>query len=179
MQRYFLPVILYVLFLIEGTVMPLITPAAWQSRIDLTSHFTFIVILFIAIYVSRHWALAYGLAFGMLHDIVYYGPMLGTYTFGFGLVGYLIGLLSYYSKANLLRSMLLIILGDFLLECLLYGIYRIFQITHISVHFALTYHILPSLLINLLFAILIYVPIRKLLENVGAAREREEEEDFN
>jgi rod shape-determining protein MreD len=179
MQRYFLPVILYVLFLFEGTVMPLITPSAWQSRIDLSTHFTFIVILFIAIYVSRHWALAYGLAFGMLHDIVYYGPMLGTYTFGFGLVGYLIGLLSFYSKANLLRSMLLIILGDFLLECLFYGIYRIFQITHISIHFALSYHILPSLLVNLLFAILIYVPIRKLLENVGAAREREEEEEFH
>jgi rod shape-determining protein MreD len=179
MQRYFLPVILYVLFLFEGTVMSLITPSSWQSRIDVTSHFTFIVILFIAIYVSRHWALAYGLAFGMLHDIVYYGPMLGTYTFGFGLVGYLIGLLSLYSKANLLRSMLLVILGNFLLECMLYGIYRIFQITHISTQFALTYHILPSLLVNLLFAILIYVPIRKLLENVGAAREREEEEEFH
>lgn len=179
MQRYFLPVILYVLFLFEGTVMPLITPSVWQSKIDVTSHFTFIIILFIAIYVSRHWALTYGLAFGMLHDIVYYGPMLGTYTFILGLVAYLIGLLSAYSKANLLRSMLFIVLGDFLLECMLYGIYRVFQITHISVHFALTYHILPSLLINLLFAILIYVPMRKLLENVGAEREREEEDEFH
>jgi rod shape-determining protein MreD len=179
MQRYFLPVILYVLFLFEGTVMPLITPWAWQSRIDVTSHFTFIIILFIAIYVSRHWALAYGLAFGMLHDIVYYGPMLGTYTFGFGLVSYAISLLSLYSKANLLRSMLFIISGNILLEFIIYGIYHVFQITHISFHFALTYHILPSLIVNLLFAILVYVPIRKLLENVGAAREREEEEEFH
>jgi rod shape-determining protein MreD len=179
MLRYFLPVILYVVFLVEGTVIPLIIPSAWQSRIDITSHFTFILILFIAIYVSRHWALAYGLAFGMLHDIVYYGPMLGTYTFGLGLVSYLIGLLSFYSKANLLTCMLLILSGNFLLELILYGIYRVFQITHISFNFALTYQILPSLLINLLFAILVYVPMRKLLENVGAAREREEEDEFH
>jgi rod shape-determining protein MreD len=179
MQRYFLPVILYVLFLFEGTVMPLMIPSAWQSKINVTSHFTFIVILFIAIYVSRHWALAYGLAFGMLHDIVYYGPMLGTYAFGLGLISYLTGLLSLYSKANLLTSMLLIVSGNFLLELIVYGIYRVFQITHISFHFAMTYHILPSTLVNLLFAIIIYVPIRKLLANVGAAREREEEEDFH
>ncbi|MEX2461498.1 MAG: rod shape-determining protein MreD [Paenibacillaceae bacterium] len=179
MQRYFLPVILYVLFIFEGTVMPLIAPAAWQSRIDVTSHFTLIVILFLAIYVGRHWALAYGLAFGMLHDIVYYGPMLGTYTFGFGLVSYLIGLLSLYFRASMLTSLLLIVAGNLILEFIFYGIYRVFQITHISVHFALTYHILPSLLINLLFAILVYLPIRKLLENFGTAREREEQDEFH
>jgi rod shape-determining protein MreD len=179
MQRYFLPVILYVLFLFEGTVMPLMIPTAWQSRIDVTSHFTFIVILFIAIYVSRHWALAYGLVFGMLHDIVYYGPMLGTYAFGFGLISYLIGLLSLHSKGNMLTSMLLILSGNFLLELIVYGIYHVFKITQISIHFSMTYIILPSMLVNLLFAIIIYVPIRKLLENVGAAREREEEDDFH
>jgi rod shape-determining protein MreD len=176
MQRYFLPVIIYVLFLFEGTVMPLIIPSAWQSRIDVAPHFTFIIILFIAIYVSRHWALAYGLIFGMIHDIVYYGPMIGPYTFGFGLIGYLIGLISLRSKANMLTSMLLILLGNFLLELILFGIYRIFQITHLSIDFALTHLMLPSMLINLLFAILIYVPIRKLLENVGAALVREEDE---
>jgi rod shape-determining protein MreD len=179
MQRYLLPVILYVLFLIEGTVMPLIIPSAWESRIDLAPHFTFIVILFIAIYVSRHWALAYGLAFGMLHDIVYYGPMLGTYTFGFGLVSYLIGLMSLRSKANLMKSMLLILIGNFLLELIFFGIYRVFQITHLSIGFALTYHMLPSILINLLFAILIYVPLRKLLDHIDASIVRTEEDEFN
>jgi rod shape-determining protein MreD len=179
MHRYFLPVILYVLFLFEGTVMPLIIPSAWQSRIEVAPHFTFIIILFIAIYVSRHWALAYGLAFGMLHDIVYYGPMLGTYTFGLGLVSYLIGLISLRSKANMLTSMLLILLGNFVLELILYGIYRVFQITHLSIDFTLTHLILPSMLINLLFTILVYVPIRKLLENVGATIVREEEDEFH
>jgi rod shape-determining protein MreD len=105
--------------------------------------------------------------------------MLGTYAFGLGLISYLIGLLSLYSKANMLTSMLLILSGNLLLELIVYGIYRFFQITHISFHFSMTYHILPSMLVNLLFAIIIYVPIRKLLANVGAAREREEEEDFH
>jgi rod shape-determining protein MreD len=179
MQRYLLPVILYVLFLVEGTVMPMIIPSAWQSRIEVAPHFMFIIILFISIYVSRHWALAYGLTFGMLHDIVYYGPMLGTYTFGLGLVGYLIGLMSLSSKANVMRSMLLILLGNVLLELIFFGIYRVFQITHLSIGFALTHHMLPSILINLLFAILVYVPIRKLLENIEAGMVRGNEDEFH
>src|SRR5689334_14420344 len=100
MQRFYLPIILFILFLFEGTVMPMIIPTAWHSNVIVAPHFTFIVILFMAIYVSRHWALAYGLIFGMLHDFVYYGPMIGTYTFGMGLASYLIGLISYRSKAN-------------------------------------------------------------------------------
>jgi rod shape-determining protein MreD len=179
MQRYLLPVILYVLFLIEGTVMPLIIPSAWQSRIEVAPHFMFVIILFISIYLSRHWALAYGLAFGMLHDIVYYGPMLGTYTFGLGLVGYLIGLISHRSKANVMMSMILILVGNFLLELIFYGIYRVFQITQLSIGFALTHQVLPSLLINLLFAILVYVPIRKLLENIEANIVRGKEDEFH
>lgn len=179
MQRYLLPVILYVLFLLEGTVIPLMFPSGWLSRMDVSTHLTFVVILFFAIYVSRHWAFAFGLAFGMLHDIVYYGPMLGTYAFAMGLISYLIGLLSFYSKGNMVTSLLLILLGNFLLEAIIYGIYSVFQITQISIHFALTYHIIPSLIINLLFAILIYVPLRKLLENIVATREREEEDEFH
>jgi rod shape-determining protein MreD len=179
MQRYFLPLILYIVFLFEGTFVPLIIPTAWHTRVDVAPHFTFIIILFLAIYVSRHWALAYGLCFGMLHDIVYYGPMLGTYAFGMGLVAYLISLLSLRFKANLLMCILLILLGNFLFEVMIYGIYRIFQITHLTMESAILHRMLPSTLFNLLFALLVYMPIRKLLEMIEDSREREEEEQFH
>jgi rod shape-determining protein MreD len=177
MLRYALVLILYVVFLFEGYVMHMILPTAWLGVV--APHFTFIMILFISIYVSRHWGLAFGLAFGMLHDIVYYGPMLGTYSFGMGLVAYLIGLMSQRSRANMLMVVMLIIVGNFLFEGMVYGIYRIFQITHLTMNEALIHQVLPSILMNLLFALLIYVPLRKLLENIEALRERDEEEQFH
>jgi rod shape-determining protein MreD len=178
MQRYLLPVILYLVFLFEGTVLPMIIPMSWQTRIAIAPHFAFIIILFIAIYVSRHWALAYGLGFGMLQDIVYYGPMLGTYTFGMGLISYLIGMMALRSRPTLLMSIWLILIGNLLLDLLIYGIYRIFQITHVTIDYALAHHVLPSLLINLLFALIVYVPMRKLLDHIDSTRGRAEEEHF-
>jgi rod shape-determining protein MreD len=179
MQRYLLPVILYIVFLFEGTMLPMMIPASWQTRIAIAPHFAFIIILFIAIYVSRHWALAYGLGFGMLQDIVYYGPMVGTYTFGMGLISYLIGIMALRSKATMMTSIMFILIGNLLLDLLIFGIYRIFQITHLTVDYALTHYVLPSLLINLLFALVVYVPIRKLLDHIQSKRVRDEEEHFH
>jgi rod shape-determining protein MreD len=179
MQRYLLPVILYIVFLFEGTILPMIIPMSWQSRIGIAPHFAFIIILFIAIYVSRHWALAYGLGFGALQDIVYYGPMLGTYTFGMGLISYLIGMMALRSKPSMVMSIMLILIGNLLLDLLIFGIYRIFQITHLTIDYALTHHVLPSLLINLLFALVVYVPIRKLLDHIESTRVKDEEEHFH
>jgi rod shape-determining protein MreD len=160
-------------------MLPMMIPTSWLTRIAIAPHFTFVIILFIAIYVSRRWALAYGLGFGMLQDIDYYGPMLGTYTFGMGLISYLIGIMALRSKATMLTSILLILIGNLLLDLLIFGIYRIFQITHLTIDYALIHLVLPSLLINLLFALVVYVPIRKLLDHIESTLVRDEEEHFH
>lgn len=175
MRQWTLTLMLFLLFMMEGTVLKWIIPTVWQSTVNVSTHFTLIVVLFIGLYTSRHWALAYGLGFGLLHDVVYYGPtMIGTYSFAMGVLGYISGLVSARSRPNIVYSMFVITSGNFLFEAIIYGLYRLFQITRDTPQWMFLHIMLPSVLINLLFALLVYVPLRKWLEEMASLAVKED-----
>ncbi|WJH32544.1 rod shape-determining protein MreD [Paenibacillus aurantius] len=176
MNRNRLTLVLFVLFLIEGTWLKWIIPPEWQENVIVAPHLLLTAVLLIGIYVNRHTALLYGAGFGLLHDIVYYGPMIGPYCLCMGLLGYAAGLISFRSYSSILTSMFLVTVGNFAFEWLIYGIYRVFQVIHTDVNRIFLYQMLPSILINLLFALVIYVPMRRLLEKVKAGVRTE---DYN
>lgn len=91
MRRSVLILLLFLLFIVQGTLLPWLLPNVWQMRI--IPNLVFIVILFVTIYHHRHTALILGLSFGMLHDVVFYGRILGAHSFAMGVSAYLIGLL--------------------------------------------------------------------------------------
>lgn len=139
-------------------------PSTWQSSVHVTPHFTLVFIMFIGLFHHRHSALIYGLLFGLLHDFNYYGAMLGVYSFGMGLTGYLAGLAQRRQPNLIFYNLLITGIGLLVFEFLNYGINRLFKLIDIDLQFALTHYMLPSVLFNLLFALICYVPIRKLLE---------------
>ncbi|MNI99973.1 hypothetical protein D3C73_1591980 [compost metagenome] len=71
-------------------------------------------------------------------------------------------------------SMIVVTLGNFLFEAIIYGLYRLFQVTRDTTQWAFFHIMLPSVLINLLFALLIYVPLRKWLEELAAKEVQED-----
>ncbi|WP_438444324.1 rod shape-determining protein MreD [Gorillibacterium sp. sgz5001074] len=175
MRHWMLTFLLLILFVLEGTVLKWIIPSVWQGNVAVSTHFTLIVVLFFGLFVNRHQALAYGLGFGMLHDVVYYGPtMIGTYSFAMGVVGYLSGLISLRTRSGMLYSMFVITLGNFMFEAIIYGLYRLFQITRDTPQWMFFHIMLPSVLINLLFALLVYVPLRKWLELMASQTVKED-----
>lgn len=175
MKRWLLLPLLIAVFVLEGTVLKWIIPAVWQGNVAVSTHFTLVIILFVALYDNRHHALLYGLGLGLLHDVTYYGAtMIGTYSFTMGLIGYLAGLLGGRAKPNILYSMFVITLGNFLFEGTVYGLYRLFQVTRDTPQWMFFHIMLPSVLINLLFALLIYVPLRKWLEDMAAKTPKED-----
>jgi len=174
MRRTWITLILLALFILEGSVLPWLLPAVWQSRVLVAPDFVLIVILYLTMYVNRHLALVYGLSFGMLHDIVY-GPMLGSYSFSMGLTAYLIGLAFRRPHLQIVSSLFLAALGDFLFQMVHYGVYRLFNLLQTPFEWVLTHAILPSVLLNALFALLIYVPFRKLADRRAVAAEDTDE----
>lgn len=175
MRHWMLTLLLTVLFVMEGTVLKWIIPAVWQGNVAVSTHFTLITVLFVGLFVNRHQALAYGLSFGMLHDVVYYGPtMIGTYSFAMGMVGYLSGLVSLRNRSGMLYCMFVITLGNFMFEAIIYGLYRLFQITRDTPQWMFFHIMLPSVLINLLFALLVYVPLRKWMEDLASQTVKED-----
>jgi rod shape-determining protein MreD len=168
-KRNWLWTILTGLFIVEGTLLPWMIPGVWQSKVYVAPHFILVIVLYIGLYVNRHAALWYGLIFGLLQDILYASPMLGPISFGMGLAGYLAGLTHRRLYSNIVVSMLVIALGNLFFDFIIYGLYWLFQVTHLSLEWAFFHQMLPSMLINLLFALLVYVPVRKLFESMHSA----------
>ncbi|WP_054956378.1 rod shape-determining protein MreD [Paenibacillus dakarensis] len=161
-RKQVLILLLFLVFILQGTIGFWLTPSSWQEKIS--PNFMFVAILFATMYHHRHTGLVLGLVFGMLHDIVYYGEMIGTYSFAMGVSAYVMGLLFKTPRAPLPVMMTVVILGSLLLDSMVFGIYKLFGVNPDSYNWALLNYMLPNLLIHFAFALIIYVPLRKQLE---------------
>jgi len=150
------------LFLIEHSVMPWVIPEAWIGRI--VPHFVFVFVLYAALYRSRHTALLLGMAFGIVQDIVFYGHLLGVHCFSMGICGYLTGLLLENRRAPLMMALSVIGMGSLLYDGITFLIYRAFQLTSLLYADALMVYMMPSLFLQLGFALAVYVPARRWFE---------------
>lgn len=159
MSRNWMFVSIFILFLLEGSLLPVVIPDHWHGRI--VPQLVFIVILYFAVYDHRHTALLMGFVFGFLQDIVYYGHMLGPNMFSMGLLGYLIGLLFMSRHTSWFMMMSIAVLGSFTYHMILYAIYSLFSLQRLMFQHALLSFIIPSLFIQLIFALVVYVPMRK------------------
>ncbi|KGE18295.1 rod shape-determining protein MreD [Paenibacillus wynnii] len=161
MRRSVLILILFLLFVLEGTLLPWIIPDVWQMRI--IPNLVLVVVLFVTIYHHRHTALVLGLSFGMLHDIVFYGRILGAHSFTMGLSAYLIGLIFQAPRAPLPLMMTVILLGSLLDNSMLFGIYSVFNLNQQPYNWALLHYMLPTMLFHFAIALILYIPVRRQL----------------
>ncbi|MNE33793.1 rod shape-determining protein MreD [compost metagenome] len=155
-------VLMLLLFLIEGAVMPWIIPAGLGSRI--VPHFVFVMVVFAALYSGRHRALFLGVGFGLLQEIVYFGHLIGAHTFIMGLIGYFTGMLMQRQRATIMMAISIIGMACIVYDSAVFFIYKVFRITSGSYAGALLDYILPSMFLQLVFALACYVPIRRLFE---------------
>jgi|HigsolmetaAR203D_1030402.scaffolds.fasta_scaffold01114_4 rod shape-determining protein MreD len=163
----------FVAFVLEGTLFYWFLPADWTLRVS--PRLVMIGLVFTAVFMNRYAALALGIVFGFLHDVMYYGHMLGVHTFAMGLVGYGAGL--FFQRRFVSFSYLLMVCALSLLaaDTIVELIYRLFRVVSAPLEWSLIHHILPSLMFNLFLFVLVYVPVRQWMEK-GAEKENAEEE---
>jgi len=166
--------LMLLLFVIEGAVMPWIIPAGFGQRI--IPHFVFVMVIFSGLYSRRHLALMLGISFGLLQDIVYFGHLLGINAFIMGLMGYFTGVLLEHRRSTIMMAISVIGFACLLYDSVIYFIYKVFRITNESYAWALIDHILPSLFLQLAFALLCYVPARKWFEGQMMVKAEKDEE---
>ncbi|GGD54609.1 rod shape-determining protein MreD [Paenibacillus nasutitermitis] len=170
-QRIILVMLLF--FFSEGTLFYWLLPDNLVGRV--VPHFVLAFVLLAGMYRGRHSALLLGFFFGLLHDIAFYGRIIGLDSFTFALVGYLCGLLLEGRRSTLLMALTMIAFFTFLYETIIHYIYRVFKLTTLSYEWAIFHHILPSLFLQLLFALLMYVPARRWFE--GSLKKKKEDEE--
>ncbi|MFD2670485.1 rod shape-determining protein MreD [Marinicrinis sediminis] len=162
MRKQMLWVLVLLVFILEGSLIPWLFPREWLFH--LSFRFVLVLILMVAIKGKRHHSMAMGIVFGILYDILFFGHMLGMYTFVMGLCGYAAGLYAEKLQPAFLGSIWII--AAFLLfeEVAVYSIYALFQIHQESIIWAFSQHMVPSILLNLFFAVAIYLPFNSMIE---------------
>jgi rod shape-determining protein MreD len=149
------------LIALENGLVPWLVPSAWSDR--LLPHLTFVLTLYVACFAGRHRAFLFGLGFGLLGDLLYYGNLIGPYGFGMGLIGYAAGLSLERSMPTLATAISVTAFGSAALSTIVYLIYRLFRLTDWSYGFAFYWYMAPSLLLEILVALALYLPVRRFL----------------
>ncbi|EIT85340.1 cell-shape determining protein [Fictibacillus macauensis ZFHKF-1] len=162
MSKFILPLVTYLAFIIEGTVIQTVTPEHYGYSYILIPHFSFVFIVLMACYLPPRVSLIYALIFGLLTDLMY-TDLIGIYMFSTALVAYLITVLSRYMFSNFLIAVVLSAGGVAGLEFLVYGLNTLVGVAHGSIQAFMYDRLIGTLILNMVFTILLYYPFMKLL----------------
>lgn len=156
--------ILFILFLIEGTIFQVFVPDAWGFPFTIVPRFVLGGVVFIGLFLGRKTGLIYGLIFGLLYDIIY-TDMIGVYTLSMGLVGFIAGMVAgYFHQTMILTGAMILILTTFN-EAVVYGFYELFGLSSMGLSQFLFRDLFPTVVFNAIFALIIHVPMRKILKD--------------
>lgn len=178
-HKHLLWLTVWILFLLESSLIPWLIPAsAGGMQLSITAHFAFVLILYVGIYLNRRLALGMALAIGLLHDIIFYGHVLGAYTFGMCLTTYVISLMLRDTHVSWYTGLGSITFSILVFDYLVFGLYTLFQITSVSPWWYFLHAALPSMLLNMLFASVIYYPVINIFAKIEKFITPEETEDY-
>jgi len=158
MNRIYLPLILFVVVVLEGVALNLLPSFVVMGKTFIVPHWALIILLYYALFYDRqdtYYSVIYAGIFGLLIDIVY-TSVLGVYMFSYALVIFLIHSIRNRFHGNLYAVMLLGILGIGLADGIISIVYALVGLSNMSWQTYLLHRLLPTELANLLFLLVAY-----------------------
>lgn len=165
MSRVYLVVILFVLLALEGVALDFLPTGIVKSDSIIVSHWVFVFTFYIALYFDTdktYNGVIFAAIFGLLIDIVYTN-ILGVYMFAYFVSIYLVFIMGRSIRVNLLGAILLGIVGLTIVDSIIYFIYYFIGVTYISLGDYAYYRLLPTVLANIVFLIMLYPLLYKRL----------------
>ncbi|WP_349408023.1 rod shape-determining protein MreD [Pseudalkalibacillus sp. SCS-8] len=166
MKRFLLPLLTYLLFISESTLMQLFIPQHMESDMVIIPRFVVVMVCFIGMYVSPMRGVTYGIVFGLLYDLIF-SDLIGVYMFSMGLTAYVTTFIARYFHGNIFVTLFVMLIGLSAFEFLIYGLYSLIGIANMMVEVFIYDRYLPTLLLNSVFVVLVYYPLRKWLIDVA------------
>lgn len=173
MNTKLIGLLIFIVFILEGTWVHWLIPIQWYNGLMVAPHLVLVMVLYLSMIRNRHLGLFFGLLFGLIHDIVYASPMIGPHSFSMGLTAYAAGVVAKRLKISLTSALFISTLFIVLYDVLNYAVFRMFRIINDPFLTIFSNFIVPTLLFNLLFAVIVYVPVRKWMEKGHEHREEE------
>ncbi len=166
MIRFLLPFVTYLVFISESTVMQVFTPQHMENETILIPRFVVVMVCFIAMYISPIRGVVYGIAFGLLYDVIF-TDLIGVYMFSMGLTAYVTAFIARYFHGNIFVTLFSMLIGLSAFEFLVYGLYSLIGVPKVMLETFIYQRYLPTLILNGVFVVLVYYPLRKWLLDIA------------
>ncbi|MUV39499.1 Rod shape-determining protein MreD [Lentibacillus sp. JNUCC-1] len=169
MKHLYVPLCLFVFLVFEGVAFELLPASIVSGKSIIVPHWILILIVFISLFYVREKSLlsvGYALVFGFLIDIAYTG-ILGVYMFGYGAAIYVVYSLMKYLQTNIYSAILHGTIAVIISDVLIGIIYEMVGLTNISIPDYLIMRLIPTVLANLVFLIVLYPVMKNLLIKWG------------
>ncbi|WP_026906332.1 rod shape-determining protein MreD [Paucisalibacillus globulus] len=166
MRHIFLPLILLLLVALEGVALDILPSSLIDGDMMITPHWVLMFLVLIAIFYDRnnsYHSIIYAAIFGLLIDISYTG-ILGVYMFTYTVVIYIIRELRNILHSNIYSTLLFGIISIMIAELIINLIYYVVGIIDLIWMDYLMERLLPSILANFIFLLILYPLFAKRLE---------------
>jgi rod shape-determining protein MreD len=163
--RFLFILTILVLFVLEGTVVQVVLSGWSDLHLAMVPRFVVVMLIFSALFLGRVQGLIMGLSFGLLYDVVY-GSVIGIYAFTMAIVAYFTGLVFKIFQQNIFLILLTVLLALVAFEFMVYGLFLLISVANLSVETFFFEKVLPSLILNMIFALLVAYPARLILVEI-------------
>ncbi|MCF3941889.1 rod shape-determining protein MreD [Oceanobacillus alkalisoli] len=163
MKKAYLPLILLVLVIVEGLAINLLPNEIVLSTNLIIAHWVLVFLVYIAVYYDvedTYYSITYAFIFGLLIDVVYTG-ILGIYMFSYGIAIYAIHGLQKLLHRNFYVLLILGVTAIAVADGLIYMMYTVIGVTDMIWSDYLLRRMLPTILANLLFLLLLFPLFKK------------------
>lgn len=147
--------LLFLLFLSEGTLFPVLFPPGFMNDWWLHPRPVLMVVVYLSLYAGSRTGLIYGLIFGLFYDIAF-SNLFGVNLFVYGLLGGLIHGVTTVLHRNLWISLTMAGIASVTLDLMIYGLYSLYLLTDVSPSTLFLREVLPNGIINMLIALILY-----------------------
>lgn len=163
MAKYLIPAVAIILFFLE-TEFSLFSPIDFNGeKAYLVPRFLILYLIFLSIYYDKRRAMWYGLVFGLLYDI-FYIDIIGLYTFLYPFICFIAGSTVKYIHQHLVVTTTLSLALVAILEMLLHQFFLLIQFTDLSFTEFLNMRLIPTMIANCIFLIMLGWTFKYLLE---------------
>jgi rod shape-determining protein MreD len=160
LRKWTLPILALLCFVGESLFVQILPSEIYDFGRIIVPRFVMVIIVIATMYTNVKTGMTYGIILGLLYDLMYTN-LIGVYMFAFPLIAYLIAKMMRILHINILIVSFMSLASITALEFFLYGVQLLIGGTSLQGIEFLQLRLLPTIVLNLAFVILFYIPLRK------------------
>jgi rod shape-determining protein MreD len=162
LRKLIFPILALLCFVGESLFVQVLPSEVYDIDRVFVPRFVMIIIVIITMYSKFSIGISYAIVLGLLYDLMYTN-LIGVYMFAFPFISYFVSLTMKLLHINVVTVTALSIFSIVILDFYVYGVQLLIGGTTLQVMEFLNSRLFPTLVLNIAFVILLYIPLRKQL----------------